>query len=191
MNTEIVRAAARGDLPDWAEATPERRKHIARVAALMEEWARGLSLSEEERERWVAAAWLHDALRNADPERLRSQVPAHLRSLHGPLLHGPAVAARLEGEVDEELRTAVAYHTLGHPDFGTLGKALYLADFLEPGRDFEVEWRGSLRERMPRELDEVLVEVVGSRIQHLVRSRRPVRPETAAFWSAIVGAERR
>jgi HD superfamily phosphohydrolase YqeK len=191
MQTETVRAAARGELPAWAVVTPQRHAHIARVAVLMDEWARAAGLDPEERDRWVAAAWLHDALRDADPERLRAQLPEELRALPGPLLHGPAAAERLKGEADEEVRRAVGYHTLGHPSFGRLGKALYLADFLEPGRDFEVEWRKELRARMPEALDEVATEVVAARIRYLLEGRKPVRPETAAFWSALVGGARR
>jgi HD superfamily phosphohydrolase YqeK len=190
MNGKIVRAAARGELPPWAVVAPKRRAHIARVAALMDQWARAAGLHPEDRDRWVAAAWLHDALRDAGPERLRSEVPDALRGLPGPLLHGPAAAERLEGEADDELRDAVRYHTLGHPSFGSLGKALYLADFLEPGRDFEIEWRAELRRRLPEALDAAAVEVVAARIRYLVEGRKPVRPETAAFWSALVGPDR-
>ena len=185
-----VRAAARGELPAWAEASAKRREHIARVAALLADWAEAAALDPAERDRWVAAGWLHDTLRDADPERLREEVPERFRGLPGPVLHGPAAAERLAGEADEELRDAVRYHTLGHAGFGRLGKALYLADFLEPGRDFEPEWRASLAARMPEEMDEVLTEVLGARIRHLVERRKPISPETAAFWTAVVGKHR-
>jgi hypothetical protein len=39
---------------------------------------------------------------------------------------------------------------------------------------------------MPAEMDEVLLEVLGARLQHLVEVRKTIRPETAAFWSANV-----
>ncbi len=184
---EVVRAAAAGELPAWAEAGARRRAHIARVSALLAEWAEAAGRDPAERDRWVAAGWLHDALREADPERLRAAVPERFRSLPGAILHGPAVAERLAGVADPELCDALRYHTLGWAGFGRLGKALYLADFLEPGRDFEQEWRASLAARMPAEMDEVLVEVLGARIRNLVDRRRPVSPETAAFWSAAVG----
>ena len=186
---EVVRAAARGEMPPWSQAGPRRRAHIARVSALLAEWAERAGLDPVERDRWVAAGWLHDALREADPERLRAEVPERFRRLPGAILHGPAVAERLAGVADPELCDAVRYHTLGYAGFGRLGKALYLADFLEPGRDFEVEWRASLAARMPDEMDEVLVEVLAARIQNLVARRKPISPETAAFWNAVVGKE--
>jgi HD superfamily phosphohydrolase YqeK len=186
----LVAAAARGQLPPWAEAGPERREHIARVAALMDEWAERLELPAAERERWAAVAWLHDALRDADPASLRPLLPAAFSAFPDPLLHGPAAAARLGDEVDDEMADAIRYHTIGHPALGQLGRALYLADFLEPGRDFLADRRESLRARMPHEMNEVLIEVLTARLAHLVRGRKPIRPETAAFWSDAVGADR-
>ncbi|HET7275381.1 MAG TPA: HD domain-containing protein [Longimicrobiaceae bacterium] len=186
----VVRAAARGELPAWAEVSAERFAHIRRVADLLGSWADSLRLSPAERERWVAAGWLHDALRDAPPEALRAQLPAEFRSLDGPLLHGPAVAERLGKVVDARLVNAIRYHTVGHPSLDRLGRALYLADFLEPGRDFDNDWRAALRERMPTNLTAVLIEVVAARLRNLVERRMPIRPESAEFWNAVVRESR-
>jgi HD superfamily phosphohydrolase YqeK len=159
---------------------------MGRVATLLDEWAVALDLEEEERLRWRAVGWLHDALRESPPERLRGEVPPEMRDLAGAVLHGPAAAERLRGDLDEAALDAIRYHTIGHPNLDRLGRALYLADFLEPGRDFLPEWRAGLRARMPRDMDAVLVEVLASRLRHLVEGRRPLRPETALFWSALV-----
>lgn len=187
----VLEGAARGELPAWAEADEARRTHMARVAALMGAWSEELGVPEADRVRWLAVAWLHDALRDADPEVLRGHVPRELRLLPGPLLHGPATAERLrlDGVTDEEVLGAVAYHTLGHPSLGTLGKALYAADFLEPGRDLLNDWRDALRVRMPEELDEVVRELVAARIVHLVERGSPMRPETVAFWNGMATEE--
>ncbi|HEX7119037.1 MAG TPA: HD domain-containing protein [Longimicrobiales bacterium] len=184
-----IEAAAAGELPAWAVASTERREHIRRVVALLDAWACRTGLDERERRRWRAAGWLHDALRDAAPEALREFVPAWARDLPGPLLHGPAAAARLEadGVRDRALLDAVAYHTLGHPKLDRLGRALYLADFLEPGRAFEPAWRAALRARMPEAFDAVLREVVAARIAHLLRAGHPIRPESLAFWNDVAG----
>lgn len=79
------------------------------------------------------------------------------------------------------------FHTLGSPRFGTLGRALYLADFLEPGRTFEPEWTESLRRRMPGEMDAVLREVVDARIGHVARNGGILHPETKAFHAQVEG----
>ena len=184
----LVRAAARGELPDWAEAGPKRREHMGRVAALMREWAVALGLGADDVDRWTAAGWLHDALRDADPDSLRPAVPEAFRGLNGKILHGPAAAERLRGEVDDELLEAVRCHTIGSPRFATLGRALYLADFLEPGRKFEQAWTEGLRRRMPHDMDAVLREVVEARVGHVTRQGATVHPETRAFYESVAGA---
>ncbi|MHB1194526.1 MAG: HD domain-containing protein [Longimicrobiales bacterium] len=187
----IVERAARGELPAWAEASESRRAHMARVAALMGSWSEEMELPEPERVRWAAVAWLHDALRDAEPDTLRSRVPPAMSGLPGPLLHGPAVAERLrqEGVADGEILGALAYHTLGHPELGTLGQALYAADFLEAGRDLLNDWRATLRARMPEELADVVRELLAARIVHLVERGSPMRPETVAFWNSLAVEE--
>src|SRR2546430_4182905 len=67
-------------LPDWAQVTPERRAHIERVVALLNEWANAMHVSAAERDRWLRAGWLHDALRDSP--------------FTDPTAHGPAAAVR-------------------------------------------------------------------------------------------------
>ena len=187
----LVERAAAGELPAWAVASDERRRHIERVAALLGAWAEELALPEEEGARWRAVGRLHDALRDAPAESIRPRLPPALRDLPDRILHGPAVAERLrvEGVEDGGLLRAVAYHTLGHPSFGRLGQALYAADFLEPGRDLRNEWRAELLARLPGDLRAVVREILGARIVHLVERSGHIRPETIGFWNAL--AERR
>lgn len=184
----LVRAAAGGALPGWARVGPERRAHVARVSELMGHWATERGLDGDAVFRWRAAGLLHDVLRDADPEELRGRVPPALADLPGPVLHGPAGAERLRlaGVDDGALLRAVAYHTLGHPDFDVLGRALYAADFLEPGRDFRNDWRADLRERASGALHRVVREIVGARIAHQVGRAGPLRGETVAFWNVLV-----
>lgn len=154
----------------------------------MTSWAEALDLPEEDRVRWRAAAFLHDALRGADPDELRFWTE---RDWEAALLHGPACAERLreEGVEDEELLRAVTYHTLGHPDLGVLGRHLYLADFLEPGREFLPEVRERLRSVLPAEPLEALLSVVALRIAHRLEVRGPIRPETVLFWNRLLAEE--
>jgi HD superfamily phosphohydrolase YqeK len=184
----VVRDAARGVLPDWARASEKRRAHIGRVAALLGEWAQALGLPARERERWLAAGWLHDVLREAHPDELRPLVPEAFRALPPKLLHGPAAAERLAGQADDELLDAIRYHTLGSARFGRLGRALYLADFLEPGRRYEPEWTAGLRARMPHEMDAVMREVVNARVRHVEESGSVLHPETRALYEQVEGA---
>jgi 2-amino-4-hydroxy-6-hydroxymethyldihydropteridine diphosphokinase len=181
-----VAAAATGVLPDWAVARKKRRAHMARVAALLREWGEVRGDDPRDVERWAAVGYLHDALRDAKPDVLRAALS---RPLDQPdeVIHGPAAADLLRqgGVTDEPLLTAIAFHTLGSADFDDLGKALYVADFLEPGRKIQPKWRARLRDEMPDGLDSVAQSVVGKRVQFLVKKRRPVPVETLGLWNML------
>ena len=183
----LVERAARGQLPAWAELGEKRRRHAERVAGLLDDWAIAGKLPSEERTRWIAAGYLHDAVKEKPEEELRALLLGQDRALPEPLLHGPAVAElmRREGVDDGELLLALAYHTLGHPEFGRTGWALYAADFLEPGRDLANEWRAGLRARMPGEMTDVTKEILGARITYLLEQGRPVRQQTISFWNLM------
>lgn len=181
----LVEAAVRGELPGWAQAGKKRRAHMERVAALMGDWAAALALPESDVKRWTATGWLHDVLREADPEELRPEVPLLFRPLPGKLLHGPAAAARLHDDLDPEMCEAIRFHTLGSPRFGRLGRALYLADFLEPGRTFDPEYTQSLRARMPGDMDAIFREVVRLRWTHITGKGGTAHPETQALYEQV------
>lgn len=183
----LITAAADGRLPDWAEASQERQDHMARVAQVMETWGTAMGVEPTELSRWRAAALLHDALRDADPDRLRARVPAEFAEWPHGMLHGPATAARLEAEGvrDQAILAAIGWHTVGHPELDRLGKALYLADFTEPGRSHD-DRLAALRARVPSEMDAVLIEVAADRIGLTLDGRHPLRPPTVAFWNSLV-----
>lgn len=173
------------DLPRWARAGRGRREHIERVTALLCDWARELKLGKPEAAAWRDAGSWHDALRDASVRELRELVP----DLNMPVrvLHGPAAAARLEddGETRIDVLEAIRWHTLGHPEWTRTGQALYMADFLEPGRRFGEERRAELSREVPKDFAGVLREVVRWRLRRSVERGRPVHPLTLQFWERL------
>lgn len=143
------------------------------MAALLEEWADEMDVSDPERDRWLRAAWLHDALRDA--------------SLAASTTHGAAAAdhAANDGETDRGVLEAIRYHSCGYARWDDVGKMLYLADALEPGRRHNRKERARLAERVPEERDRVLRKIVGYEIRVRVRAGRPVHPLTIEFWNAL------
>lgn len=188
-----VRDAVKGKLPEWARVGTARIEHMERVSALMAEWAKGAGERGVEVARWSAAGMLHDVLREARPSDLRPLLPPAFRDAPKNLLHGPAAAYYLEreGVRDYEFLDAIRYHTVGHPAMGRLGRALFAADFLEPGRKLRPRFRARLRERMPGDLDAVVQEILGARIQILVDRDTSIRPETVNFWNVLVDGSKK
>jgi len=161
-------------LPSWAVAGPERRAHIERVVALLDQWATAFRVPAAERDRWVRAGWLHDALRDvASADEL----------VHGPLA---ADRAHKEGERDQGVLDAVRYHSTGYAKWDDVGRMLYLADYLEPGRKFAADVRAALAARVPQERDAVLRDVARRRIDWALESGWALPAHTVVFWNALV-----
>ena len=179
------RAANKVELPRWAQVGSSRRQHIERVVALLEEWAAKMKLPADEASRWRTAGILHDALRDADEPMLRALSGEGKRPAE--ILHGPAAAVRAEqeGERRADVLDAVRFHTVGSPSWDRTGKALYLADFLEPGRKFLKDERKALAVRVPRDLDAAFRACVQLRIEWTLEKRGELFPETVALWNAV------
>jgi 2-amino-4-hydroxy-6-hydroxymethyldihydropteridine diphosphokinase len=173
------------ELPSWAQVSDKRRAHIARVAALLQEWADAMDLSPQERRDWIDAARWHDVLRDAPRDLLRSL--AGDAPYEPEMLHGPAAAARLaqDGETRENVLEAIRYHTVGAPTWHRTGRALYMADFLEPGRTFSREDRAFLSAQVPRDFDRVFRQVVRMRLVYALNEGHTLFPETVRLWNTI------
>jgi HD superfamily phosphohydrolase YqeK len=180
-------------LPPWAVAGNRRRAHIARVVVLIGTWATDLAVSPAERQAWHDAALWHDALRDAPEEELRAIVgagaPWILDEVPGAVgfLHGPAAAARLAagGERREPVLDAIRWHTVGSAHWCATGRALYMADFLEPGREFAREERAALAQRVPRDFDRVFRDVVALRVTWATEAGKALVPRTVELWNAV------
>lgn len=172
-------------LPPWARVTDKRRAHIARVTALLDQWAVAFGLPSDERNAWHDVGVLHDALRDADEDELRRLTGDAQRPMH--ILHGPAVAERLarDGEHRADVLEAIRWHTLGSAHWGRTGKALYMADFLEPGRPFSRADRAFLAAHAMTDFDGVFRQVVRTRIEWTVREGKMLFPETADLWNSV------
>lgn len=188
MPTRHTPPSLRPTVPAWARMSSPRLDHVIRVAELVAWWADELGVSENERARWLRAVWLHDALRDA-PE---AELEEWASSTPGPieLRHGPASAARAkaEGELDRGVLDAVRYHSVGLAEWDMVGRVLYCADYLEPGRDFDNERRAELARRFPQDVGGVLRQVAQARLDHAIRCGWAIPEPTYRFWNSLVGS---
>ena len=100
------------------------------------------------------------------------------------LLHsktGACIARAVFGEPDE-VYWAIFWHTTGKADMTTLEKILYVADYMEPNRDFEGVER--LRELAYQDLDKALLLGVEMTIQEMEERKLPIHKNTlqAQAW---------
>ena len=158
----------------------KRYAHTLRVADTAEKLA---VLHDLDPKRARLAALLHDAARELKPdEHLRLaedwNLPLGEPERENPkLLHGPVAAelARRElGIEDEEILEAVRAHTVGSPGMSPLALALYVADKIEPGRDYPSVER--LRELARKDLYEAAAESLRRTHAHNEERGRPTHP---------------
>jgi len=131
---------------DWLQKlqstlTPARIAHSLGVAETAAELA---AHYDEEPERARLAGIVHDLAREMRPadmlaEALMRKLPMERIERQAPvLLHGPIEASRLaeEGLHDPDILQAVRLHTTGAPGMGRLAQIIFLADAIEPTREY-------------------------------------------------------
>ncbi len=155
------------------------------MAQLAASWAETMGVPDSERNRWLRAIWLHDALRDASPETLQEWASSSPGAVE--LRHGPASAARAkaEGETDRGVLDAVRYHSVGLPEWDMVGRVLYCADYLEPGREFDQDHRAELARAFPSRSPQVLRAVARARVLHVIESGWPLPDPMVRFWNSL------
>lgn len=109
------------------------------------------------------AAILHDCTKKEDlPEQLRlcekyGIIPDAVEAVSGKLLHAKTGAAIAEQEfgMPRDVAEAIRWHTTGRADMSLPEKIMYMADYIEPTRDFEGVDR--LRELAYEDLDAAML----------------------------------
>ena len=177
-----ARALARDRLSDkrfgHTERVTETAEHLARV--------HGLDVN-----RTRLAALLHDAAREVDRYRLLKLAEGWGLSVGEPerespgILHGPVAAelARRElGVEDEEVLEAVRVHTTAAAGMSPLALAVYIADKIEPARDYPSVER--LRKLADADLHEATREALDRVILYNEQRDRAIHPDSrkALAW---------
>jgi predicted HD superfamily hydrolase involved in NAD metabolism len=160
----------------------KRYGHTLRVADTAERLAQVHGLDPA---RVRLAALLHDSARETEPEeflRLAEGWDLHVgepERQSPKLLHGPVAAELVRRELgveDEEVLGAIRAHTVGEPAMGPLALTLYVADKIEPARDYpSVE---KLRRLASEDLREAATEALRRVIAHNEERDRPIHPSS-------------
>ena len=163
----------------------KRYGHTVRVANTAESLARKHGLDPAQTR---LAALLHDAARETEPDEFLRLAKEWNLSIGEPerqspkLLHGPVAAelARRElGVADEEVLAAIRVHTIGAAEMGPLALALYVADKIEPARDYPSV--GKIRALASSDLREAAAESLRRVIAHNEGRGRSVHPASRAM----------
>ena len=107
---------------------------------------------------------------------------------HQPiLLHaklGVYNAMHKYGVADQEILDGIMYHTTGIDGMSKLAKVVYLADMIEPGRDFPgVE---ELRKLARKDLDKAMLMAYGNTIRYLMEGGLLIHPHCIRGYNELI-----
>lgn len=143
------------------ELNPQRYEHSLRVMETSEKLAK---INNIDINKARIAGLLHDCGKYDSMDKILQEVKnfgiildditqENKGIIHGEL--GYFIAREKYGVRDEEVLNAIKYHTVGRKDMTSLEKIVYLADMIEPKRNFpEVE---EIREKTFKDLDNGLL----------------------------------
>lgn len=164
------------------ELRPSRFRHsreVSRTAVrLAEHWGADV-------EKARLAGILHDCARNLKGEELIAQAkensffPGEIEIRQPALIHAPLgaiLAKRRFGIADQEILQAIARHTTGAARMTLLDKIIYLADCIEPGRNFN--GIQPLREKAEKNLDAALLAAFDQSIRFVLDGGVLMHPDT-------------
>lgn len=100
----------------------------------------------------------------------RENIPVSAAEEASPdLLHaklGVYISKEKYGVTDREVRQAIRYHTTGRPEMTLLEKIIYIADYIEPGRD-KAPNLPTVRRLAFQDLDETMYVILKDTLEYL------------------------
>ncbi len=133
------------------------------------------------------AGMLHDLARLYSVERILSECEMRQLTIdpfereHPTILHarlGACIAREAFAVHDPEILSAIEKHTVASSDMTPLDCVVYLADGLEPGRNFPE--RETLWNLAEQDLDAAMAATLEQTMRYLERKGMTIAPQTAA-----------
>ncbi len=131
------------------------------------------------------AALFHDCAKIRDEEILRKRADEfnlvlneymleNSELIHAPL--GAEMAKLTYGITDIDVLNAIKYHTTGKEDMNMLEKIIYMADYIEPMRNFPgIE---DIRDMAFKDIDRALFMAFNKTIVFLIKDNKLIQPDT-------------
>jgi predicted HD superfamily hydrolase involved in NAD metabolism len=107
--------------------------------------------------------------------------------IHGKI--GAAIVSRELGINDEEILSAIRWHTTGHKNMSLLEKIIYLADIIEPGRNFPET--DALRLLAHKDIDEAMLKGLEHVMEFVNKKGLTLHPNSVEAFEDIKKSEGR
>lgn len=156
----------------------KRYNHSLRVAKTASNLAKIYGLDEEKA---YLAGVLHDCAKYNEKkyiDKLYIDISNYpVSSETDPVLHsflGAELAKKVYNINDEDLLSAISFHTTGKANMSKLEKIIFIADAIEPARDFKgIE---DIRKESVVNLDETMLMLLDSSIKFLISKKSTINP---------------
>ena len=169
---------------------PKRFKHSVNVYKTALELAAAHKLPVE---KIAVSALLHDCGREVPTKESAAKADAlgiavdEVERSQQILLHaklGAYYAREKYGVTDEEILDGILYHTTGAAGMSELAKVVFLADMIEPGRDFPgVE---ELRKAARRNLDKAMLMAYSNTMRYLLDGGLLIHPHCIDGYNELI-----
>ena len=168
------------------QLTVSRYEHTVRV---MDTALQLADIYQIDKKKAELAAIFHDYAKYRDREEMKrwiikERLPHDLLVYHPELWHGPVGAILVEQEVgidDFDILNAIRWHTTGKQNMSMLEKVIFIADYIEPGRDFPgVE---EVRKMAYSDIDHACWMAAKNTIEFLMKKNQPIYPGTFQLYN--------
>lgn len=138
------------------------------------------------------AALVHDYAKERSDEEFQTVIQTQnfdlaLLEWNNAIWHGVVGTYFIQKElgiVDPDILQAVAYHTTGAAEMTLLDKIIYVADYIEPGRNFPGV--DQARQLAMHDLDQAVAFATKQTLKHLIEKEQSIYPKTIETYNRWV-----
>lgn len=172
---------------------PERR--YIHTIGVMETAIQLAERYDEDAKKAETVAILHDIAKYAEIEWMEQIVrdqnlDQRLLGWGSELLHGPVGAFIAESEfgiTDEDMLNSIRFHTTGRAGMSKLEKILFVADMIEPNRNFDGVER--LRKKAQKNLDKAVSACIRHTLSFLIDTKQAIYPVSIECYNDMMKRE--
>ena len=165
-----------------------RYYHTECVVKLAKELAKRFCVSEQKA---VWAALLHDIMKDCSQDDLLQYITKNGIMLSGVEKEAPALWHAITGSFfaeslgfDEEIVSAIRYHTTARAQMSDLEKIIYVADGISEDRAYpNID---KVRALLDQGLDFVILNGVKMTLQKLIQKQKPLHPDTLQAYHTLI-----
>lgn len=171
------------------QMSAKRFKHVLGVEAAAVRLAEQYGASIEAAS---IAALCHDMAKEKPDQEMKELIketglPSEMIDYGSNVWHGPCAAEIVKREYhlfDEDILNAIRYHTVGRSEMSLLEQVIYVADYIEAGRQFPgVE---EARRLADEDLEAAVSFGTQQTLAHLIQTKKKIYPRAVATYNRWV-----